>query len=64
VTSRDTYDIEEYQKELQLKIDDLKANIDNSNETVHLAYVYAILLNTTKWHALLQIEFDKSLAKQ
>lgn len=64
MTSRDTYDIEEYQKELQLKIDGLKANIDNSNETAHLACVYAILLNTTKWHALLQIEFDKSLAKQ
>ena len=84
MTSRDTYDIEQHEKELQIQsinvqprllvnlmIDsepslfnpDTKPVIEPYKMSPNLRAIYAAMLEITKWHANLQIEFDKQLVE-
>lgn len=84
MTSRDTYDIEQHEKELKsqsinvqprllvnLMIDsepslfnpDNKPAIEPYKMPPNLQAIYTAMLQITKWHANLQVEFDKQLAE-
>jgi len=80
MTSRDTYDIEEYAKEVKsiniqpallvklmaesepcLFINKSPVATEQKNIPPQLLLAYAICCNAAKWHAQIQIDFDKTL---
>lgn len=87
MTSRDTHDIEEYEKEKKLERTKTRSIniqpgllikllaesepclfVNNSPKATEqreidprLLFAYAICCNAAKWHAQIQIDFDKSL---
>lgn len=84
MTSRDTYDIEQHEKELKIQSINVQPGLlvnlmiesepslfnPNSKPAVkpyempsNLQTMYAAMLEITKWHASLQIEFDKQLVE-
>lgn len=82
MTSRDTYDIEQHEKELNIQSinvqprllvnlmiesepslfnPDSKPAVKPYEMPSNLQTIYALMLEITKWHANLQVEFDKEL---